>query len=253
MELSIINLLWVMIPTFLAAFLHSLTGFGFSIVIMMFLPLVFSIGQSAAFAHCLLFVIALSILYNYRKSVNLKLLLLPLIFYFPIFFVALTFALRVQADFLKPALGITFLGIAVFYIFLSDRFTLHANVPTALICTALNAIVDAFFGIGGPFIAIYLLAITKTKEEYLSTLQAYFMISATYSVIMRIIKQQITPSMIPLIVAGVFALLIGFYLGNKVVNRIDGQTMKKIVYVFIGVVGVITFISSLPMLFAVIL
>lgn len=251
MVFSLTNLLWVVIPMVFAALVQSVAGFGMGIVMMIFLPLVFSMGQSAAFSQSLGIVITSLLFFQYRKSANLKLLLLPLIFYFPIFFAALSMAVRVQSEFLKPILGIVFLGIAVFNILYSDKFTLRVNVPTALTCTTLNAMVDAFFGIGGPFIVVYFLAIAKTKEEYLGTLQAYFMICSIYGVTMRILKHQITLSMVPLMAAGVIALLVGVFLGSKVVNQIDALTLKKLVYGFIGVAGIITFASSLPTLFAI--
>ncbi|MCR6546058.1 sulfite exporter TauE/SafE family protein [Dehalobacterium formicoaceticum] len=251
MVFSLTNLLWVVIPTLLAATIHSVTGFGMGIVLMIFLPMVFSIGQSAALGASLAILSTSLLFFQYRKAANLKLLVVPLIFYFPAFFAALSLAVRVQSDFLKPVLGIIFLGLAVYFIFFSGTFTLQANIQTALICTMLNAIVDAFFSIGGPFIVIYLLAATKTKEEYLGTLQAYFMICAIYGVTMRILKHQITPSMLPLIAAGMIALIIGIFLGSKVVKHIDAQMMRKLVYGFIGVAGIITFLSSLPTLFAI--
>ncbi|MGI6678973.1 MAG: TSUP family transporter [Dehalobacterium sp.] len=251
MEYSVINLLWVVIPSLLAAFIHSLTGFGFGIVLMIFLPLAFSVVHSAALAQCLAPVTTMMLFFRYRKYVNLKLLLLPLLCYFPVFFAALSLVIHIQADFLKPALGITFLGMAGYFIFFSDKFTLQANVPTALICTALNGIVDAFFAIGGPFIVVYFLAVTKTKEEYLGTIQAYFMVCTLYGVIIRILKHQITLSMVPLIAGGIMALLIGIFLGGMVMKNIDAHLMKKIVYGFIGIAGIITFMSSLPTLFVI--
>lgn len=245
------NLLWVVIPAVLAALVQSVTGFGSGIVLMVFLPLVFSVGQSVAFAQSLSLVITILLFFQYRRAANLKVLLLPLIFYFPIFFAALSLAVRVQSEFLNLILGIIFLGIAVLNIFYSDKLCLRANIPTALTCTALNAMVDAFFGIGGPFIVIYFLAIAKTKEEYLGTLQAYFMICGVYGVTLRILKHQITWSMVPLMDVGVIALLVGAFLGSKVVNRIDALTLKKLVYGFIGVAGIITFASTLFALFGI--
>jgi uncharacterized membrane protein YfcA len=196
------------------------------------------------------FVIIL-LLYHYRKSVNLKLTLLPLAFYFPVYFAALTMAVLIRADFLKPILGIFLLGMAIYLIFFSGKFTIRAGVLSAFVCAALSAIVDAFFGMGGPPMVVYFLTITKSKEEYLGTLQVYFTIVMLYGIAVRIQKGQITASMTPLIACGVFALMVGVLLGGKVAGRIDAQMMKKLIYGFIGVAGIITFVTSLPALLAV--
>lgn len=245
MELSVYQLLWILLPAIFAGFIQSVTGFGSGIVLMMFFPVVFSVIQSAALSQIIVLFLCILLLYRYRKSVNIKLILLPLVIYFPIYFAALTFAVNLRADFLKPILGISFLAMAIYLIFFSGKFTIRAGVLSAFICSALAAIIDAFFGIGGPPIVLYFLATTKSKEEYLGTLQAYFAVAGAYGVTVRILKGQITDSMIPLIVGGVLLLMIGIFLGNKLVDRINAELMKKLVYGFIGVVGIITFITSI--------
>jgi len=244
MGLSVYQLLWVMLPAILAGFIHSVTGFGAGIVLMIFFPIVFSIIQSAALSQSIVLFLCILLLYRYRKSVNIKSILLPLVIYFPVYFAALTVAVNIRADFLKPILGISFLGMAIYLIFFSEKFTIRAGVLSAFTCSALAAVIDAFFGIGGPPIVLYFLATTKSKEEYLGTLQAYFAVAGIYGVTVRILKGQITDSMIPLIAGGVLVLMIGVFLGNKVVGRINAEMLRKLVYGFIGVVGVITFITS---------
>jgi len=244
MGLSVYQLLWVLLPAILAGFIHSVTGFGAGIVLMIFFPIVFSVVQSAALSQSIVLFLCILLLYRYRKSVNIKLILLPLVIYFPIYLAALTIAVNIQADFLKPILGISFLGMAIYFIFFSEKLTIQAGVLSAFICSALAAVIDAFFGIGGPPIVVYFLATTKSKEEYLGTLQAYFAVSGFYGVTVRILKGQITDSMIPLIVGGVFLLMVGIFLGSKIVDRINAEMMKKLVYGFIGIVGVLTFITS---------
>lgn len=244
MGLSIYQLLWVILPAVFAGFIQSVTGFGSGIVLMLFFPVVFSVIQSAAMSQCISLFTCILLLYRYRKYVDMKLMRLPLVIYFPIYFAALTAAAYIRADFLKPILGISLLVMAVYFIFFSGKFTIRAGVLSAFICSALAAIVDAFFGMGGPPMVVYFLATTKSKEEYLGTLQAYFAISGIYGVAVRILKGQITYSMIPLITGGVIVLMIGIFLGSKIVDRINAEMMKKLVYGFIGVVGVITLITS---------
>jgi uncharacterized membrane protein YfcA len=238
------QLLWIALPAILAGFIQSVTGFGAGIVLMLFFPIVFSVLQSAALSQSIGLFLCILLLYRYRKSVNFKLILLPLLIYFPIYFAALTIAAHIRADFLKPILGIFLLCMAVYLFFFSGKFTIRAGVKSAFVCAVLSAVVDAFFGTGGPPMVVYFLATTKSKEEYLGTLQAYFTICAIYGVSVRILKGQITDSMIPLIACGMFVLMIGILLGSKIVNRINADMLKKIVYSFIGIVGVIIFITS---------
>jgi uncharacterized membrane protein YfcA len=247
---SFISLMpWVLFPAVLAGFVQSVTGFGAGIIIMIFLPFVLPVLQASSLTQGMLIFLNLMIFYRYRKHVNWKILILPLAFYFPVYFVALTAAIRIQAEFLKPVLGIFLILLSIYFIFYAGKITIRASTLTAFVCAALSAIIDAFFGMGGPPMVIYILAITRSKEEYLGTLQVYFSVCVLYGVTMRILKGQITASMIPLILCGILALTVGVLIGNRVVDRIDADTMKKFVYGVIGLSGVIAFVTSLPSIY----
>jgi uncharacterized membrane protein YfcA len=251
MGFSVSQLPWIMLPAILAGFVQSVTGFGSGIILMMFFPVIFSVLQSSSLNQSMCLFLNILLFYRYRISMNLKLTLLPLVFYFPVYFEVLTMAVRIRADFLKPILGIFVLGMAIYFIVFSGKFIIRAGVLSASVCAALSAIIDAFFGMGGPPMAVYFLTTSKSKEEYLGAIQTYFMICSLYGVAVRIQKGQITASMVSLIACGVFALMVGVLLGGKVVGRIDAQMMKKLVYGFIGVAGIITFVTSLTALLAV--
>ncbi|MBQ0059951.1 MAG: hypothetical protein KBS83_08405, partial [Lachnospiraceae bacterium] len=96
-----------------------------------------------------------------------------------------------------------------------------------------------------PPIVLYFLAATSTKEEYLGSSQAYFLLINFYSIGVRIYAHQMNLGMIPFILVGAVALYIGTYFGGKVVNRIDVKTMKRIAYILVGISGAITFFTSL--------
>lgn len=234
----------VPLPALLAGFVQGVTGFGAGVLLMLFYPVWFSVAQSSAMSQCLCSVLCLSITLRYRRYVQLKKCLLPLFFYFSCYFAALQYAISMDTDRLKPVLGLFLILISIFLLYGSDRLHICAGIRSALICSCLSAIVDAFFGIGGPTMVIYFMAILPDKREYLGTIQTFFLMTSLYGTIMRIWKEQLTPDLFPLLILASIALLVGAWMGTKVIERIDTARMKLFVYGFIGVAGLITIIAN---------
>lgn len=138
---------WVMIPAVFAGFLHGVTGFGFGMVIMLFLPVAFSMQMATALSQSLSLVLCSCMLFCYRREARLKRVILPLLFYFPCFFLFLTVADRIDTSFLKPALGVLLFFLAVYLFWFSGRASIKANGKTAFLCAFLAAFLDAFFAI----------------------------------------------------------------------------------------------------------
>lgn len=245
MSYSAVQIAWVMVPAVFAGFLHGVTGFGFGMVIMLFLPAVFPMHLATAISQSLSLVLCAYMLFGYRKEANFKCIRLPLLCYFPCFFLFLNMAARMDTSFLKPALGIFLFLLAVYLFRFSGKIAIKSSGKSAFICAALAAAGDAFFAIGGPPMVIYFLSITNGTREYLGTQQAFFVGCCIYGVVMRMIKGQITTSMLPLLAGGTAALLAGLLAGSAVINRIDGAVLKKLVYGFIGIAGLITFAMNI--------
>lgn len=240
----------ILLPALLAGLVQGVTGFGAGVLLMLFYPLLFSVAQSSAMSQCLCTVLCLSVLLRYRRCIRLRHCLLPLVFYFPCYFLALQQAAAMNTDALKPVLGLFLVVLSVFLLYGSDRIHIQAGVTSALVCAALGAVVDAFFGIGGPTLVVYFMAILPDKREYLGTIQCFFFTTSLYGTLMRFWKGQLTPDLLPLLAAAAVALLAGAALGGKVVERIDTARMKVCVYGFIGVAGLITIAVNLPSLTA---
>lgn len=211
---------------------------------MLFYPLLFSIAQSSAMSQCLCTVLCLSIVWRYRRSVRFRRCLLPLVFYFPGYFLALQKSVLMDTDVLKPVLGLFLVLLSIFLLYGSDRIHIQAGVGPAFFCAVLGAVVDAFFGIGGPTLVIYFMAILPDKREYLGTIQCFFFITSLYGTLMRFWKGQLTPNLLPLLTLAAAALLVGAAFGGKVVDKMDAARMKTFVYGFIGVAGIITIVTN---------
>ena len=242
------TLLLTALPALAGGIVQGMTGFGCGIVIMLFLPMLLSVQQSSAISQCASVFICISMAVTYRKSVNLKLCIKPWVLYFPMYYAFLTIAAGINTNFLKPFLGLFLVALSIYCICFSEKIHIKAGFLSALICAGISAVADSFFGIGGPPMVLYFLATTQSKEEYLGSIQTFFTVSCLLGTILRITKGQITLALLPQLVTVIVMLLVGKTIGSLFVKKIDQAMMKKLVYGFVGISGMVTFLTNLSAL-----
>ncbi len=89
---------------------------------------------------------------------------------------------------------------------------------------------------------IYFLAATKEKEEYLGTIQFFFMITSIENMLARIARGIFTIDMMPMALIGIAGIVLGQMLGQKIIDRINGEVMKKCIYVYLCIAGILNLI-----------
>ena len=135
--------------------------------------------------------------------------------------------------------------LSVYFMFFSKKLKVSGKPWTAVLCVSLSGVLSGLFGIGGPTLVMYYIAVTKTKEEYLGTMNFVFAVAITYQIIVRFVTGVLTVNLLPMLVIGTASILVGRIIGTKIVDKIDGEKLKKIVYVFLAISGVITTINAL--------
>ena len=159
--------------------------------------------------------------------------------------IGIELASRIDTQLMKCALGLFLIALAFYMLVFRSRMTLKADLPTMFVCGFVSGLCDGMFAIGGPLMVLYFMMITDSKEEYLATIQTFFMITAAYNLVLRTLRGIFTPGLLGYALLGTIAIFAGMSIGNRVVERINDQLLQKIVCVMIGVSGLTTFLTSL--------
>lgn len=235
----------VMLTATAAGFIQAVSGFGGALIMMMTLPFFFSMGISTALAGLICVPMCITIAWKYRKKIRLELVLVPAVIYLVVSGICIKVAAAINLDSLKAVFGILLIGLAVYFNFFSSNLHIRADFKTALICAGISGITGGLFGIGGPLLVLYYLATTDDKESYLGTINLVFSITEGYSAIMRYCSGLISMDQGSLILLGFVTILIGRYLGSRVVDRLDGEKMKKCIYLLLALSGLVTFLRAM--------
>lgn len=241
-----LNGLWVLLPSVLAGFTQTVTGFGGGIVVMLFFPLFLSVTGATSLNCFMLIWINLVQCWKYRRYIHWKKLLLPCGIYLLVSAGAIYLSTLVDVASMKAWLGLFLVAAAIYFIFFSERIHLRINLATTVLCVTLSGLADGFFGIGGPPMVLYFMALYgEEKACYLGNIQAFFCVTGLYNLMVRAVNGLITGQTLLLAIPGIIGLLLGKALGGPLISRIDGAVFRRVVYFFLAAAGLIIFFTNL--------
>lgn len=223
-----------------AAFIQRTTGFGFGIFIMTVLPYIMpSYGEATALSGVLASVTSLILVVRYHSFIPWRRLLPILITFIVVSFYAVQLLSILRSDTLRYVLGVTLILAATYFWFFSDRIKVRPNILTQGALGTLSGIMGGLFGMQGPPAVLYFLQVTKNKEQYTAIAQTYFLIGNIMMTVYRVQAGFFSHEVITCWCWGVPAVLAGTALGNIAFRHISMPLLRKIVYIYIAISGVI--------------
>ncbi len=244
--MDLLKMLYVFVPSIGGGLIQSTTGFGSGIFVMLFFPLFLPILKSSALSSLISAWACLTLAWRYRKHITPRIVLLPAVFYFIASYLAIKFAVNSDMSGLKAFFGLFLIAISLYFMFFADRLHIKPNLLSAFVCGSLAGVASGLFGIGGPPMVIYILAITgDDKNAYLANSQFFFSMTCIYTTALRVMNGILTLDLLPLVIPGMLGMAIGKSLGVRIVEKIDVKLMKKLIYGFLGLSGLITFLSNI--------
>lgn len=226
-------------------FVQTVTGFGTAIVLMAFLPYFFNVIDAAAISAAVCIATNTLLIWKYRHSIALKKALLPLISYVAVSVYTIAHLSALKMDILEKFFGIFLIAISLYFLLGAENASIHPKWYAAVICGSISGFFSALFGIGGPLIALYFASTTDDRSKFLGCSQFVFFVSAFFNLWARITNGIYRSDMLGMILLGFAGVLIGSRMGNMLCKRIDATKFRKIVYLFVGVSGMITVIQPL--------
>lgn len=237
-------MIFIALSACIAGIVQGITGFGAGIVMMMILPMILgNIPQSAGVSTAICVILSAQMVYLYRKHVDIKKVILPSILYILICSISMYFSTMIDQNLMKKVFGTFLLLLAIYYLFINkNNERKKLSLALSLFCIVVSAACDGLFGVGGPLMVLYFLSTTHNTHQYLGTIQAFFTINCFYNTCFRIYRGIILPEHLIYIAVGMICIVIGGYIANKIVDKLDGVLVRKLTYIMIGISGLINII-----------
>ena len=226
-----------------ASFIQRTTGFGFGIFIMsMLIHLVPSYGEAVTLSGMLALTTSFTIALRLRRLVVWKRLLPMLITFIVVSSICIFFLKRIEDVLLRQILGVVLILTSIYFAFISKHITLKPS-PKAQVGTGiLSGLMGGFFGMQGPPAVLYF--ISSDKQHYMAMTQVYFVLGNAMMTVVRAHNGFLTPTVINDYFYGLIGVVIGTMLGAFVFNRIPSRLFRYVVYVYIGISGVMILLGT---------
>lgn len=235
----------VMLVVLAGSCVQSALGFGATMVTMGFLPLIMDYSKALGFSIALVTISTAYVSFRYRKLIRWKTMLPFLIPTAAICGIVNILSAKASSDVMYLLLGFMFTAVSIFFFVFSNKIQIHPTMVSGAVLGLICGFFYGLFGSGGPTAALYLLPATKDKTEYLATIQAFLFVNNTLILIISLVLGRLDISDIPMVSAGLIALLAGTLLGLKIHDRIPSESFGRVIYFFIGIGGIWIIVSHL--------
>lgn len=230
---------------FAASLLQAYMGFGFALVAMAFLPMIFPYTKAVALNTGIAIVSTVYMSIRHRRDIQWKILLPILIPSVIIGMTVTALSFRVDSGVMLVLLGIMLVALAVWSFVFAGRIKVKPTVWSGTAMGVVCGVCNGLFSIGGPAAALYLLPATETKERYFATIQIYFAVCNTTNLIVRILKGSFETGDLSKLFTGWGAMLLGMIVGQSIFKKTQSKHFNKLVYALVGINGLWLIIGTL--------
>lgn len=223
-----------------AAFVQRVSGFGFGIFIMTVLPyLLPSYAEATTLSGMLALVTSAIIIWHMHKYIAWRKLLPILLTFLAVSWFAVQFVAVAGDGMLKRVLGGVLILASIYFFFVSERIQIRPSLTMQLSMGTLSGVMGGLFGMQGPPAVLYFLASSDRKEEYMAMVQCYFLIGNVVLTLYRAHNGFLTSVVWSSWLWCVGAVLLGTWVGAKVFRMIPIKVLRRIIYAYMGVSGLI--------------
>lgn len=226
-----------------AGLVQGVTGFGSGIVQMFTYPMLWGVTSAAAVSACASVPLNVDMVLTYRRSIRRREVLAPVVPYLIVCSAAISLSRGADPRLIRKLFGLFLLLLSLYYLFVDHGGKVRMGAWKACAFIVVSALCDAFFGIGGPLMVLYYLNRTDSKEEYLGTIAAFFLINGVWNTAFRIYAGILTAERAPHLLVAIAGIVAGVTVAHRVVGRLDGAALKKVIYVMIGFSGLANMLS----------
>jgi uncharacterized membrane protein YfcA len=224
----------------IAAFMQSLTGFGFALVVMPLVTIMLGVRTAAPLVALAGLTVYTINLIRYRQAINISeaaRLAVASVVGVPIGIWVLS---NVDEMLVNRILGLMLVAYAAYAIYEYAARPIARHVPSERWVYAAGfaaGCLGGAYNTPGPPVIVYGSLRQWPKEEFRAVLQTLFFLNATLVVISHLMAANVTREVLALYLYAVPALVVGILAGSRVDRKVDGTRFRIIVVVMILILG----------------
>ena len=226
--------------------IQPLTGFGAAVVMMVAASAFYDMTVAPTVVALVCMAQSAAMAWMYRKHIDLKQVALPIGLYTVCSLVIINLLGRFDLHVLTALFGAFLMALAVYFLFFARRVRLEKpGLGAGLVCSAFSGCCAGAFTIGGPMMALYFVEIARDKNAYVGNMQFLFLTTNLINFTMRVVRGYFSAELLPVAGVGVVCIMVGLWLGTLLSRRMSGDVARRVVYIGVGVSGLVTLVQEL--------
>ncbi|MDO4511957.1 MAG: sulfite exporter TauE/SafE family protein [Bacteroidales bacterium] len=222
-----------------ASFVQRVTGFGFGIFIMTWLTaLMPSYGEATALSGILALCTSLLVTIRMWRHIQWNHLWLILIAFMAVAGVCIFALAQIHDAVLNVVLGCVLIFASIYFLFINGHIHLRPTRATQVVAGSLSGAMGGFFAMQGPPAVLYFLASEHDKNQYMATVQTYFLVGNIGMALVRAANGFVTEAVGWGFLYGIGGVIVGNVIGALVFKRISIELLRTIVYIYLAISGV---------------
>ncbi len=240
-------MVWValVVGAFFGGFIQPITGFGSALILVLFLSPFYSMTIAPSLAAGISIGLCAPMVWRSRKSIDWRGALFPVAVYTAVNILVIRMLGSFDLKLLTMVFGAFLVVLSVYYLFFAKKVSVKPSRTAAFLCSAFSGITGGLFSVGGPLMALYFVASTDRRETYVGNLQFLFTVTNIVSALMRAAGGLYPASLLPATLLGTAAIIAGERVGARVSAHVNASNIKTVVYIGVGVSGLLTLVEQL--------
>jgi len=220
--------------------IQGISGFGYSIFVMAFLPLIMPLKVAAVVVPIQTIFMGGYIVFKLRKNIDFKMVAVPLVTSILCAPVGVYLLLIADENILRKMLGGVIILFAVFaFINGKNRFRVKANFKNGVIAGLTSGIMSGMFNIGGPPLVIYFLHAADETLTYKASLEFIYASKAVSVFISHLSYGNVDRQVLEYAAAGLLGSALGCFAGLKLFMKLDKKILGKAVCILMFALGLL--------------
>lgn len=242
--ISTTTVLIILLIIFIGSFIRSAIGFGEAVVGMPLLAFIIDIKTATPLMALTASTLAILLLFTSWKKISIKdtwPFILSTAIGLP---VGLYYLKNTSDELIKATLGILLVLFGVYYLFVKNLPHLKSE-KLSLLFGFFAGILGGAYNTNGPPTVIYGVLRRWPAQNFRATLQGIFFPTGLIITISHGISGLWTGIVITSYLYALPVIVLGFYIGNKIHHKLNEDEFRKIIYIFILIIGVILLLNSI--------
>ena len=225
--------------------IQPLTGFGSAVILMVAAQYFFDITIAPGVVAAICMFQSGIMAWNRRKSIDLKQILPPIALYTVCSLAVINLLGSMDLHVLTAAFGGFLMLLALYFLFIAKRVSLKPGLAAGMLCSGFSGCCAGAFTVGGPMMALYFVAIARDKDTYVANMQFLFAATNLTNLAMRAVRGLYGAQYLPVTAVGVIFVLVGMVIGSALSKRMRGDVARQVVYIGVGVSGLVTLLQQI--------